>query len=93
MAMPPAAFIQTKSTFSSAEAIAAGICRQWSHYCRTGGIRRLCRGVYASNLVDIAEMTSLPEIEALLAKNTSFVVFSVRCASTALPPSSPMSFG
>jgi predicted transcriptional regulator of viral defense system len=30
--------------------------------------------VYASNLVDVAEMTSLPEIEALLAKKTSFVV-------------------
>ncbi len=75
MAMPPAAFIQTKATFSRAEAIAAGVSpAMLSHYCRTGRIRRLCRGVYASNLVDVAEMTSLPEIEALLAKNTSFVV-------------------
>jgi predicted transcriptional regulator of viral defense system len=75
MAMPPAAFIQTKATFSRAEAIAAGVsAAMLSHYCRTGRIRRLCRGVYASNLVDVAEMTSLPEIEALLAKKTSFVV-------------------
>lgn len=75
MAMPLAAFIQTRATFSRAEAIAAGVSpAMLSYYCRTGRIRRLCRGVYASNLADVAELTSLPEIEALLAKNTSFVV-------------------